>query len=241
MDGQIIPAILPASFAELENELGKAHRIASRIQIDICDGIFVKSKTWPFDRISKSEFMNLKESITDLYLPYWEDLEYTADLMITDSLSIIESLMLYGFDDLVFHYRSLQESESIQNYFEKIFDVCSSYEISVNLAVDLKTNLGEFLDFVKVNHEKINYIQVMGIREIGKQGENFDEEVLEFIKNIKNFLNQNNINLPIFVDGGMNEKTISLCKEAGAEVFVVGSALSKSLDYRQKFRELNNI
>lgn len=241
MNGQIIPAILVGTCDQIETEVARAQQIADRVQVDICDGKFVQNKTWPFLEMTENNFKQIgADEKQDVYMPFWQEVDYTADLMVAEPLAYIDSLMKYGFDDVVLHFRSLPESNR-QTYFQEIVDACTSYEMSVNIALDLKTDLHAVKEFLKINHRFLNYVQVMGIREIGKQGEKFDEAVLGVIKDLKNFFADNKIDLPLFVDGGMNEKSIITCKEAGAEVFVVGSALGKAINYKEEFEYLNNL
>jgi pentose-5-phosphate-3-epimerase len=241
MDGQIIPAVLVNTYSQIEDGVVRAKEVASRVQVDLCDGSFVTSKTWPFVEIGTADFIKIgSDEKLDVYMPYWESVDYTADLMVEDPLSFIDSLMKYGFDDIVVHSRSLPENDR-QKYFQNLVTKCDGYDMTLNLAVDLKSNLKQVKELLKENSEFLNYVQVMGIREIGKQGEKFDQEVLGLIKNLKNFFTDNKIDLPIFVDGGMNEKSIVKCKEVGAEVFVVGSALGKAIDYKEEFDYLNSL
>lgn len=241
MEGQIIPAVLVKNFTQLEEGISKARKISKRVQIDICDEDFTSSKTWPFVEMTKLQFIAIgNQQDADVFLPFWEEVEFSADLMTEDPLQYVDSLMRYGFDDVVVHFRSLPE-ENRQAYFQEIVSKCSEYEISLNLAVDLKANFDKVKEFLQTNSGFLNYVQVMGIREIGKQGEQFDEGSLVLMSNLKIFFIENKIDLPIFVDGGMNEKSIVKCKDAGAEVFVVGSALGKAIDYKEEFDYLNSL
>ena len=45
---EIIPAILPKNYEDLKNEIALVRGVVPLVQVDICDGIFVKNKTWPF-------------------------------------------------------------------------------------------------------------------------------------------------------------------------------------------------
>lgn len=244
MEGQIIPAILVSNYAQMEQEAVRASKVCGRVQVDLCDGKFVASKTWPFNELSAPDFIALAENNNqDLYLPQWETLDYTADLMIANPAAYIDTLGQYGFSDLVFHVRSLwQESEqSTKDYLREIIKKCDSYEMTCALAIDLETDLAVVKSLLKDFSGELNYLQVMGIRTIGKQGELFDEEVLKITKGMKDFFIAENIDLPILMDGGMNEESIRKCKEAGAELFVVGSALARAGDYKSEFEYLNNL
>ena len=45
---QILPAILPKNFSEIEDKIALVKGIAPLVQVDICDGKFVPSTTWPY-------------------------------------------------------------------------------------------------------------------------------------------------------------------------------------------------
>ena len=69
-------------------------------------------------------------------------------------------------------------------------------------------------------------IQLMGIAEIGAQGQPFDESVIEKIQTVK----QRFPHKPITIDGSVNADTIVRLKEAGADRFIVGSAITLQED-----------
>jgi len=48
MEIEIIPAIIPKSFEHLKSQLALVKGIVHLVQIDITDGIFAPTKTWPF-------------------------------------------------------------------------------------------------------------------------------------------------------------------------------------------------
>ena len=77
-------------------------------------------------------------------------------------------------------------------------------------------------------------VQCMGIAEIGVQGNPFDERVVARVRRIRRAYPA----LSISVDGSMNTDTIPLLKAAGANRFVVGSAIFDSVDPIQSYRDL---
>jgi pentose-5-phosphate-3-epimerase len=245
---KIIPAILTEKWTEIEKLSNKfaESKSVQEVQIDFCDGIFVPSKTWPFaekqdlDNFLKvgENFKNGKEE--DIFLPNWEILNFTVDLMCNNPEKYLESLIAYGFEEIVIHFRSIQGANLLLTLekFEEIEKVCVDYMLDLSIAIDLKTDLQEFINFGKKFENSIIWqkIQIMGIAEIGKQGEAFDEKVLEIIKKIKaEFPNKK-----IMMDGGMDFESIKKCKQAEAEIFVVGSALQKG-DFKENFKELQEV
>jgi len=45
---QIVPAIMPRSFKDLEHSLSAVSGVAPLVQVDIMDGIYTESSTWPY-------------------------------------------------------------------------------------------------------------------------------------------------------------------------------------------------
>lgn len=83
----------------------------------------------------------------------------------------------------------------------------------------------------------IDGVQCMGIAEIGAQGRSFDERVLNRIREIRSKYPE----LSIGVDGSVNEETIMRLKEAGANRFVVGSAVFDTPDPAQAYDALSKL
>src|SRR5271154_4804508 len=90
---EIIPAILPKNYEDLKNKIALVRGVAPVVQIDICDGNFVPSITWPF--LSKSYDETFLENNFDEHfrrilneqegLPFWEDIDFELDLMVTNA------------------------------------------------------------------------------------------------------------------------------------------------------------
>ena len=62
----------------------------------------------------------------------------------------------------------------------------------------------------------------------GKGGQELIPETIEKIKNIKQYLDENNLDLDIEVDGGINEKTAKMVVDSGANILVSGSYILNS-------------
>ena len=93
----IIPAILPKNYEDLKNKIALVRGVVPIVQVDICDGIFVKTATWPFSSRAKSrnevEFLNndLDEHFRRILneeegLPFWEDIDFELDLMVANAV-----------------------------------------------------------------------------------------------------------------------------------------------------------
>lgn len=223
MSINIIPGILEKRWEDIEDKIEIINtryiynKSITKVQIDICDGVYVKSHTWS-PMTNSVENKKLIESLIDKGMPNWEDFEYEADLMVSDLKSYIEKVSELGFASVVLHSESLEDLKSAVSH-------ASDYMLIVGIASrDIEVILS-YLDFikeidnVKSQNNNIDFIQIMGIKEIGKQGEPFDESVIDKIKSIRVLTDIN-----IQIDGAMNDETIELCRVVGANHFVEGSA-----------------
>ncbi len=227
---EIIPAILPQDFNDLRNSLAKVVGIAKTIQIDMCDGVFVETKTWPFfrdDYATIDPIMNEEEG-----LPFWDSINFEFDLMVMNAYTQFEFFTRLGAQKIIFHLEAEQNKEQFKEFLQGL-DMYTRENISIGIAINTTTPIEELASFISY----IDFVQCMGIEHIGMQGEPFDERVLSQIKSLRTAYPE----LTISVDGSVNEDTAPLLKEAGASRLVVGSALMQSFDIRETMRELESI
>lgn len=242
MRAKIIPSAPFKNYQELEDLAMKVKGELKRIQIDVCDGKFVPSVSWPFTEYSLGDFEKLgKKNDFDVYLPFWENINYSVDLMCENPQKYIETFVLYGIDEVVIHFRSIHTPGGVhtQETFEKIEDICIKYQLDLILAVDEKTNLQEFIKFVDFNKNSIIFsgFQVMGIEKIGFQNQEFDERSLEIVKTLK----ENFPTKEIYFDGGIDEDTIGEIHEAGVDAFCVGHFLTEADNFDENLQILKNL
>ncbi|MDQ5957115.1 MAG: ribulose-phosphate 3-epimerase [Patescibacteria group bacterium] len=213
---KIIPAILEKDFDSVKSLIDTYSKISVSIQIDVCDGIFVENKTWkpnPFEDING----------------YLLDLEF--DMMVEDVLKYLDFLSMYDAKKIVVHTNNI-EVEDFKLIYQKIKDKNSLFEIGIcDNDINKIKSLKGFYD----------YVQLMGIKNVGQQGQSFDDEVLNSIKELREFVGADAL---IQIDGAMTKETIKLAKEAGANCFVVGSYLKNSIkdkNLKETFLELKSL
>lgn len=227
----IIPSAPFKEFGDLESLAMRAKGEVKRIQIDVCDGKYVASTSWPFTEYSKGDFEKLvNKKDLDVYLPFWEDIDYSVDLMVLNPEKYIESFVAYGINQIFVHFRSNPD-------WEKVFAQVVQYDLNFVLAVDVNTDLENFLKFAKENLARINGFQVMGIEKIGFQGQELDERSLDLVKILKKEFPEHTV----YFDGGINEDTVEEISEAGVDVFCVGSYLTKSDIFEDNLHYLKNL
>jgi ribulose-phosphate 3-epimerase len=222
----ILPAIIPKDFEDLEGHLLLVKDVVRTVQIDICDGRLTPLPSWPY---IGGDF-EFKEIIAQQRgLPLWESFDFEIDLMVLNPAKEYEQWIDAGAARIIFHY--------IGNEAAVLKD-CMQKTKERGAEAGLALHLSDPIEVVEDFKELIDSVQLMGIQNIGFQGEPFDERVLEQVRSIK----KKYPGLPISVDGSVNADTAPLLAEAGADRLVIGSALFKDIDIEESigyFESLN--
>lgn len=118
--------------------------------------------------------------------------------------------------------------EVIKDY--SIIDYVKSFDIKVGLAINPETNIECLMPYV----DDIDLVLFMSVTP-GAGGQEFKEEVIDKIKAFKKVCPSD---LIISIDGGVNGRTVSLCKYAGCDMVVAGSYITDSNNYEDKISNL---
>ncbi|MDE1966623.1 MAG: hypothetical protein KGI45_00940 [Patescibacteria group bacterium] len=219
---EIIPAILPKDFAEVTEKIELIKGFSKQVQIDICDGQFVQNATWPYRKHDDNFDRILRE---EEGLPGWEDLSYEFDLMVNRPEEIVDEWVKAGASRLILH------AEAKGDLAAAIIRLSGVVEIG--LAFDIESPL----ELLELHKDRIQFVQCMGIDNVGFQHQSFDDKVIGKVKLIK----ERYPDMAISVDGGVSLETAPKLIEAGADRLVVGSAIFNNdnpLDALQKFKSL---
>jgi pentose-5-phosphate-3-epimerase len=242
---EIIPALLPESFEHLEEEINYVKsatlKSAGYVQIDVVDGLFAPTKTWPYNNLEDENWQQLVTQ--EEGLPQWEKLNFEIDLMVKDQLGAADDWINAGTGRLIGHIEAfdknftdditLEEYTNISSEDGYIIDLDTEkleafiklkeqagVEIVLSLNPSTKTEvLNDYL-------EKVDGVQFMGNDKVGYHGVELDEKVLEKISNLR----AQNPNLPIGIDIGVKFKTLVPLAEAGITRFSSGSVILNSED-----------
>lgn len=199
----ITPAILPKTFEELTHKLFMLEGLCDLVQIDLCDGVFGLEKTW---------------------LPYKSDEEllsgfsYEFDLMVKDWSKFLPRVIALGAKRVILHVDDFSDDD-----IDEAIEMVRPHLVYLGLSVSNDKNVPAFAALVKrVDHSYSKvFIQVMGIKTIGAQGQPFDGGVPRRIEYLKDACRH----IEIQVDGSMNPETILMVRNRGASCAVVGSYL----------------
>ncbi|MCF7865649.1 MAG: hypothetical protein K9M11_04045 [Candidatus Pacebacteria bacterium] len=223
----VTPAILTKDYKDLVSKLQKISSVVDWVQIDVVDGMYAPNTTWPFVNDEKGIFASIVRQ--DEPMPYWDELSFEIDLMVKDPVFEVDRWIAAGAMRLVIHIDSI-EFDAFVNLAKNIdekgvemvvgFAMNSSYEKlakyidGVEHALQGNSNVGSSSKFV-------NWVQCMGIDQVGYQRQAFDEKVLDHIKKIKELYPY----MFIAVDGSVNMNTAQKLIDVGADRLVIGSAL----------------
>lgn len=198
VNSPVVPAVIPQSCEELTRVL-KDVSFVNEVQIDVVDGVFVPFSSWPYQPAGTPKEV----------APYLKQFTIEIDLMVTDPVSAALAWQEAGAEMYVFHIETLSTA-ALETVVQKL-------KGSIGVCANNDTPLETLMDYIPL----CDYVQLMGIREIGSQGQPFDESVLARIKAIT----AAHPALPISIDGSVNVETIRKLQEAGADRFVSGSAI----------------
>lgn len=200
---------MPKQLADIEEKVGIIVGAASTVQLDIMDGTFVKSRTWPHLRHD----MYFEELITqDRGLPFWDQIDYEIDLMVADPIHEAQQWMAIGASRIIAHIEAFKTAEAIEQYL-----ALRNEFVEIALAINIDTPFEKIEPYLK----DISSVQCMGIARIGYQGEPFDRRVLDMITKIHEAAPE----LAISVDGGVSIETAPELIDAGVTRLVSGSAV----------------
>jgi pentose-5-phosphate-3-epimerase len=203
---EIIPSILEPTTSDYQKTLLKLSPYFSHFQIDIADGIYVDNQTASIDEI-----------IPILTNEKFSHLSFDFHLMVRDYKEYIEKIItikeIIKVNNVFIHYDLLPKYEILN----------TKYYFSIGIVLNPQDRVSELAD--KYNLKNIQSLQIMSVNP-GRQGQPFLLETLKKIEQLRLLGYRNKI----FLDGGINEKTIPeiLAQKFLPDVLCPGSFLTKA-------------
>ena len=207
----LAPSLLSADFSKLDDAIKMIeNKNGGAVHIDVMDGQFVPEITYGQPVI---------RSIRKL-----TSLPFDVHLMIEHPENQIETFVQAGADCITFHYEASIHHHRI---VQKIKELGAKAGISIVPSTSVDT-IKEILPYVDL-------VLIMTVNP-GYGGQKLIPECLKKINELKKIRQENNFGYIISVDGGVNDKTLPVVIDAGAEVIVSGSSFfSGNLDWNGKF------
>lgn len=213
---EVLPAIMPDSIRDWEQKALYVKGLTQWAQVDVMDGQFVPSVSWPYVRGAEREFESLMHE--EQGVPLWDFFNYEVDLMVKKPERVIEDWIALGMRRIIVHIESTDNMQEIIDIVkEKTGEKGSTWRVELGIAIGTTTPLETIEPYI----EEIDCIQCMGIEKIGFQGQQFDERVLTHVSALR----ERYPNSIISIDGSVNEDTAAELIASGANRLVVGSAI----------------
>jgi len=206
--GKIAPSILSADFTRLGEEIKDVEKAgADYIHIDVMDGHFVPNIT------IGPMIVKAARRVTALPLD--------VHLMISEPDQFIEDFAEAGASIITVHAEAV-------NHLHRTIHLIRDKGVRPGVALNPATPLG----IVEYVLGQLDMVVLMTVNP-GFEAQKFIPEVIPKIRSLRKMVNDLDLSLEIEVDGGIDPENIGRVSSAGADVFVAGSAIYYSKDYKE--------
>lgn len=177
--------------------------------IDVMDGKFVSNNT--VDKMQ--QYIDILSGITNTPIE--------VHLMVKDVKKYIDIFIPNNPTKIIFHAKALKSSEEVFKMIEYIKDN--------NIQVGLALNPEDSIDSIKEFIPKIHQVLVMTVNP-GQGGQTLIPECIKKVKELKEYLDSQNLETQIEVDGGVNLQNIKEIASSGVDIAVAGTAIVNAVD-----------
>ena len=197
---KLAPSILSADFKNLGADIkaveeGGAHYL----HIDVMDGVFVPSISFGMPVIKSIR------SATGMV--------FDVHLMIVDPIRYIEEFAKSGADLITFHLEAAEDPQAV-------IDEIRRHGCKVGISIKPRTPFEDVASYM----DKVDMLLVMTV-EPGFGGQKMMPETLDKVRAARDYVTEKGLPTDIQVDGGVKYDNLHLFLEAGANIFVAGSAV----------------
>lgn len=204
-NNKIAPSILAADYANFASELKRIEETSAEyVHIDIMDGQFVPNISFGADVVASMR----KHS----------KLVFDCHLMVVNPERYVDAFAQAGTDIMTIHAESTLH---IHGALQKIK--------AAGMKAGIVINPGTPISAIEPVLSLVDQVLIMTVNP-GFGGQAFIPEMLEKVQKVAKIRDEKGYDFDIEVDGGVDNKTIKACYQAGANVFVAGSYLFKASD-----------
>ena len=215
---QIATSLLNAKEGqEIDTILNLEKARTDYFHIDVMDGKFVE----------KNNYKKMLDMSS--YIKRLSNLPIDLHLMVENVKEAINDFMDYEPNIITFHLEACRNEEEVL----EIIKIIKENHAKVGISIKPNTKIEEIYKFLPYIH----LVLIMTV-EPGKGGQTFMQDMVSKISTLKEYVNKNDLEIDIEVDGGINLATCDKVKKAGANILVSGVAILMAKNYKDIIDEL---
>ena len=212
----VSPSLLSADFCNLSADIDMINRSeAELLHLDIMDGVFVPNISFGFPVIK-----NLKNISTK---------GLDVHLMIVEPQKFIKEVKDAGAEYMNVHYEACQH---LSRVIQQIKETGMKAGVTLNPATPVAVLEDVICD--------IDMALIMSVNP-GFGGQKFIPNSVKKVRQLRDLIAKSGSNALIEVDGGVNEETGRMLKDAGADILVAGNYVFKAENPLQRISTLKNL
>lgn len=222
---EVVPAVIIKNLFHAREMLDKVTGLVRKAQIDIVDGEYAETVTWPF--ASKDQGDELFQMIrNEEKFPFSKEIDLELDMMVLHPIERIADFLDLGFKSFIIH---IDSTDHVRECIDTVRSAGQTVGLGIRPSVDI--------DLLTPYLPDVQFVQFMGNDRIGHNGVELDPKVLDKIK----AFHETHPSMRLQIDIGVNFETAKSLVDAGIQSLVSTSAIYNSPDIKKAIQELQSM